>query len=120
MVIRRNLAALIWIALLILVEGYDDPLRTSAHKDAGRSQTAISPPRGFEPLCESAQVAIRQALTESGESVLAFCLALLCAEPGSAGADLPAVVSAWPGLPETVRARILGLVEGATAAGSGG
>jgi len=32
-------------------------------------------------------------------------------------ADLRAVISAWPGLPEAVRARIAGLVEGATAAG---
>jgi len=30
--------------------------------------------------------------------------------------DLGAVISAWPGLPEAVRARIVGLVEGATAA----
>jgi len=29
--------------------------------------------------------------------------------------DLGAVISAWPGLPEAVRARIVGLVEGATA-----
>jgi len=27
---------------------------------------------------------------------------------------LAAVISAWPGLPEAVRARIVGLVEGAT------
>jgi hypothetical protein len=30
--------------------------------------------------------------------------------------DFGAVISAWPGLPEAVRARIVGLVEGATAA----
>jgi hypothetical protein len=29
--------------------------------------------------------------------------------------DLGAVISAWPGLPEAVRARIVGLVEGAMA-----
>ena len=81
----------------------------------GRFQPAISPPRGLKPLSESAQVAIRQAVTESGESVLAFCLALLNAEH----VDLAAVVAAWSTLSEAVRARILGLVEGATAAGAG-
>jgi hypothetical protein len=33
---------------------------------------------------------------------------------------LAAVISAWPGLPEAVRARIVGLVEGATARGEQG
>jgi hypothetical protein len=44
------------------------------------------------------------------------------AESGALGAraDLPdptlaGIISAWPGLPEAVKARIVGLVEGATA-----
>ncbi|MEK6676617.1 MAG: hypothetical protein AABZ47_13315 [Planctomycetota bacterium] len=31
--------------------------------------------------------------------------------------ELQAVISAWPGLPEAIRARIVGLVEGATTKG---
>jgi len=94
---------------------FQAPLRTSAQENAGGFQPARLPPRGVEPLSESAQVAIRQAFTESGESVLAFCLALLNAEQP----ELANVLTLWPQLPETVHARILGIIEGATAAGSG-
>ena len=45
------------------------------------------------------------------------------AAPGAAqntpDAQLAAVIQAWPGLPEAVRARIAGMVEGATAAADG-
>jgi hypothetical protein len=95
---------------------YDAAVGTNAHKNAGWRQPALLPPRGFEPLSESAQLAIRQAVTESGESVLAFCLALLSAEE----CDLAAIVAAWPCLSESIRARILGLVEGATASAAKG
>ena len=47
---------------------------------------------------------------------MALCLALLSAEH----AELATLLGAWSPLPETVRARILGLVEGATAAGARG
>ena len=95
---------------------YDAPVGNAAHENAGCLQPALSPPRGFEPLSENPQALVNTAVTNIAGSVLPVCL------PDSAqnDSDLAAVVDAWPLLPDAIRARILGLVEGATTAGSGG
>ena len=108
----------LWLFNFSSVVTFEGLSERSREKDARpiRAAAPHTPPRGFEPLSESAQLAIRQAVTESSESVLAFCLALLSAEE----CDLAAIVAAWPCLPESIRARILGLVEGATASAAKG
>ncbi len=64
------------------------------------------PPRGFEPLCESAQVVDSEALTQTPQGVLPDSLPdLLQNDP-----DLALIVERWSELPEAVRAGILAMV----------
>ena len=69
---------------------------------------------GFEPAQNSSEnpAVLQQGGTDSGTQGPGI---------GTSSPDAPAlplslkaVIDAWPGLPETMRARILGIVEGAT------
>lgn len=75
------------------------------------NRPAIIPPRGFEPLSDSAQRVENAALTTDAGSDLPVCLPDLAQNDR----ELAALISAWPGLSDAVRARIVGIVEGATA-----
>ncbi len=70
---------------------------------------ARPPPRGLEPLSESAQVSQPQGLTKKPDSVLASCLALSVQNDP----DLAAVVETWADLPEAVRVGIVAMVKAA-------
>ena len=74
---------------------------------------------GLEPSAPDLQVTQSQALTE-GATVHRTKYGTKTSLETPIDQDLAAVVNTWPTLPETIRARILGLVEGATATGSGG
>jgi hypothetical protein len=62
--------------------------------------------RFTKPESENANLLNNQALTETGENVLASCLALLSQKD----ADLALVVEHWPNLPEHIKAAVKTLV----------
>jgi len=66
---------------------------------------------GLEIRCSDSVTRNAEASYESSEAALTdFLTALSAKQP-----DLASVVTAWPGLSDAVRARIVGIVEGATA-----
>ena len=75
-------------------------------------------PAGFEPATPGLGNRCPKSVTSDGatsyEPSDPALTDLLTAFSGK-DPELAAVISAWPGLPEAVRARIVGLVEGATA-----
>jgi hypothetical protein len=66
------------------------------------------PPRGVEPLNENQQAADNKALTETENPVFATSLAILLQKYP----DLQEVISAWPTLPEHIKAEINKLILG--------
>ena len=74
---------------------------------------------GLEPPTVGLEIRCSESVTRDGaksyESTDPALTDLLTAFSGK-DPDLGAVISAWAGLPEAIRARIVGLVEGATAA----
>jgi len=96
--------------------------------DATDSENAPRRTRTFDPLIKSqissaSKIASNPPsdndLDQSRRSCEVSRAAKCAAETPNDG-ELPSVIQAWPTLPEAVCARILGLVEGATVAGSGG
>ncbi len=77
-----------------------------------RSDSNRQPPV-TKPESENANELNKQALTETGETVLASCLALLTPKYP----DLALVVNSWPNLPEHIKATIKTLVETANTGG---
>jgi hypothetical protein len=66
-----------------------------------KSEIEIAP-RGFEPLNENQQAADNKALTETENPVFATSLAILLQKYP----DLQEIISAWPKLPEHIKAEI--------------
>lgn len=65
------------------------------------------PPRGFEPLTESAEVSPNTHVTDSQET----CLPTGLPKSAQFRADLGRLIEAWPRLSESVRAAILLLAD---------
>ncbi len=65
------------------------------------------PPRGFEPLSDSAQSVTGQDVAHPGKT----CLPNSLPNPAHLDPDLAAVVTAWPSLPEPVREAIARLAQ---------
>jgi len=88
---------------------YDESTCIPAHQNGPCATLENVPPRGFEPLCADSQAIVNSSVTQNTEKHLPENLPLLA----QTGPDLAAVLTAWPELPEVVKARIVGLVEGA-------
>jgi F0F1-type ATP synthase beta subunit len=65
------------------------------------------PPRGVEPLNENQQAADNKALTETENPVFDTSLAILLQKYP----ELQEIISAWPKLPDDVKAEVKALVQ---------
>ncbi|MBE3097831.1 MAG: hypothetical protein IMZ44_12000 [Planctomycetes bacterium] len=73
----------------------------------------LSPVNGLANRCTPDVTAEKTGTSAQSPDRLAALLGAFAAEIGPKAPDLAAVVSAWPGLPEALRARIVAMVKAA-------